>query len=1279
MSNHWLRANGDQEYVESITAQSNRKESITTVKKAIKDCLQYHFENNKPITESNPLLTPLCQHIEAFIAHKFKVKIINSTTFSLWKIVLMLPHLKYDHAGNHQRVIKWQEEFEYIKSLSEVSTDIGKLRAFIRRCLNEATLNIAINIITTNQEILKHHYDDDSILRFKDDADLFRLMLVPLETIPFQIDYNDATLDAIYYESPSPLASPQTSPALSYVSTSNSNNLVATTGPAKKKKIKSLTRVIDLNGGDGGEAVVESEQTSADTIARGKNSTTTTTTIVDEKTGKTKIIKKIKITKKVLKSSVDNTNGNGASNGNGSLTLNGSSNGTSPLLQSSSDMDTPTTPPPPTTPTTSSQSDWPAPVDLNLRESSDSSNGGGSRENSGFRNASIIGSELLAKVQNISLPDFSSKFSSLFTSNKSLPVPSTITEESEGELRQDEEQQPVVESTTTPVSTTMDEVNEQSAQDTIITNDEPSLLINQDSEQSTTMEQQSLTTETLQDNFDEPEVVQVESISHSIEQSDVAALELVQDNQSEHVEEEPATVEQPIDDISVPTVTVTEDIIEEETASEVMIVSEDSPSIEISSTTDGNQDNEQQEDIKHEVEEVEEVEVEPSSHGPIKHEDEPDAPMTTTVEEPIEQQVDNVPLDEETVVEEAISTIIVTDTSLEDVGDTAPTIVTQEVLVQQESQIKSSTDSAEFNELLNKIEHLDDSDFSNGVTPTQTVPPSPEIVAIISEPTTPSPSPSASIEINHIIDDNNNNNVVVEAPVLALTEEPKSEPSNELSLEEEVAAYERRQREASPGVVGLNGTSITLSSNIISMEEQQFLLDQVDRMESLLSQRDEMIEEDTIRKERTNSSLPIMEIPSLSHSQDDQHQDMEAIPSDRYSTFSAHFTPANNSSEGHSMTDDIENLDEMEPTDDTPSARRHDMFVVINDYMDDEQLTAVASTTAERRRSSSSASSSSSSTSSSPNYITQPPPQQHSGAIIEEIELPHNYAHTSSSNPYIMNDSAPPVIPPIPDPKTFKWAPLRRKLYFNIPVQLTIKHQGNMCAGCSRDLSGYFTTSRYCEYSGKFFCTNCHNKTQWYIPARIITNWDFKQYPVANFSYAFLMDIARVPLFDIATINPRLYRNNQLLRMRNLRRQMYFLKDFLKSCTADGPSLLGMLHSNDYLASDVDFYSLADLVHYKQLLESLRAIVARWLNHVESCPLCQAKGSYCEFCDSKETIYPYNIAKVTQCKSCQSIHHKDCFDKNKCPKCLRVAKRKILQNFEKARIMERDSKMSNVI
>jgi len=85
-----------------------------------------------------------------------------------------------------------------------------------------------------------------------------------------------------------------------------------------------------------------------------------------------------------------------------------------------------------------------------------------------------------------------------------------------------------------------------------------------------------------------------------------------------------------------------------------------------------------------------------------------------------------------------------------------------------------------------------------------------------------------------------------------------------------------------------------------------------------------------------------------------------------------------------------------------------------------------------------------------------------------------------------------------------------------------------LCISVIWDFTVHIVTSvigfcRVCSFIGGYFCSECHVGQEWVIPARVIHNWDFRRYPVARRSAAFLEEIQHRPLLDLKSLNPRLY------------------------------------------------------------------------------------------------------------------------------------------------------------
>ncbi|XP_033118263.1 run domain Beclin-1-interacting and cysteine-rich domain-containing protein-like [Anneissia japonica] len=248
------------------------------------------------------------------------------------------------------------------------------------------------------------------------------------------------------------------------------------------------------------------------------------------------------------------------------------------------------------------------------------------------------------------------------------------------------------------------------------------------------------------------------------------------------------------------------------------------------------------------------------------------------------------------------------------------------------------------------------------------------------------------------------------------------------------------------------------------------------------------------------------------------------------------------------------------------------------------------------------------------------------------------------------------------------WAPPRAQIVFNVHQtqkrKVVMMKQNQRCAGCGMKVEvGYQKRLRYCHYLGKYFCHCCHNNSTAVIPGRILEKWDFRKYSVSNFALELLRKMHNDALFNVHDRNAQLYRRiNALEQSRELRLQLYHLKDFIKTCRI-GQSLLPTLEQYPkHLYTDIHIFSIHDLLKVKsgELVEELKVLVEDIKNHVKQCQLCQARGFICELCN-KETdiIFPFELSKTHQCQDCWACYHISCFQTTKvCKKCERIKARK---------------------
>eukprot|EP00795_Rhopilema_esculentum_P016901 gene16901-8385_t len=187
-----------------------------------------------------------------------------------------------------------------------------------------------------------------------------------------------------------------------------------------------------------------------------------------------------------------------------------------------------------------------------------------------------------------------------------------------------------------------------------------------------------------------------------------------------------------------------------------------------------------------------------------------------------------------------------------------------------------------------------------------------------------------------------------------------------------------------------------------------------------------------------------------------------------------------------------------------------------------------------------------------------------------------------------------------------EWAPPRPQIIFTshpyMKRKSALQKQHYRCAGCGLKVTPSLSKRfRYCHYLGKYFCTSCHQNRTQLIPSKIITKWDFKQYPYHE-----------------------------------LRLKLHYANGFLKTCRL-GESL----HENfrklpAHIVDDIHLYSVDDFVQVKNgdLLNTFKSLISTSLKHIKECQLCAVKGFVCEYCrDFDDILYPFELNKVTSCPS----------------------------------------------
>ena len=90
-------------------------------------------------------------------------------------------------------------------------------------------------------------------------------------------------------------------------------------------------------------------------------------------------------------------------------------------------------------------------------------------------------------------------------------------------------------------------------------------------------------------------------------------------------------------------------------------------------------------------------------------------------------------------------------------------------------------------------------------------------------------------------------------------------------------------------------------------------------------------------------------------------------------------------------------------------------------------------------------------------------------------------------------------------------------------IYLGLDRQNYQCDECTRAIGTIFGPAKLCSYTKHYYCEECHTDEVSVIPARIVYNWDFKEYKVCRKSKVFLRALSVEPIIDASTFTKTLF------------------------------------------------------------------------------------------------------------------------------------------------------------
>ena len=103
---------------------------------------------------------------------------------------------------------------------------------------------------------------------------------------------------------------------------------------------------------------------------------------------------------------------------------------------------------------------------------------------------------------------------------------------------------------------------------------------------------------------------------------------------------------------------------------------------------------------------------------------------------------------------------------------------------------------------------------------------------------------------------------------------------------------------------------------------------------------------------------------------------------------------------------------------------------------------------------------------------------------------------------------------PLKDEKSKQELQNMVEILCRLSTECGLDSQGFLCMECKAPMGVDFSKATVCGFDGHYYCPTCISADKFPIPAKIIYNWDFKNYCVSKKAAAFLNDYQFKPFID---------------------------------------------------------------------------------------------------------------------------------------------------------------------
>ncbi|XP_022090178.1 run domain Beclin-1-interacting and cysteine-rich domain-containing protein-like isoform X2 [Acanthaster planci] len=183
------------------------RELSSSIKKLQKD----HISSDSAI-RSGEIANRICNLIEAVLLHHLKESYSSKTP---WPFLMKFTH---------------KDVISQLKGLTQVNTEIGYCRAWVRLALNDGLMDSYMDAMLSDVKVIQSHYKRTSFLRDPEEPHIMKNYLQGLVNFTFQLSFNSSLLN-VWGAAPMILAGSWESPRERTQSNPNTSKRIVTGGP----------------------------------------------------------------------------------------------------------------------------------------------------------------------------------------------------------------------------------------------------------------------------------------------------------------------------------------------------------------------------------------------------------------------------------------------------------------------------------------------------------------------------------------------------------------------------------------------------------------------------------------------------------------------------------------------------------------------------------------------------------------------------------------------------------------------------------------------------------------------------------------------------------------------------------------------------------------------------------------------------------------------------------------------------------------------------------------